>query len=413
MSTTPRADRPPLERTATTHDEQGKRPFSAGRDRIRAKLLEHRRMVLAAAPAVVYLAIRLIGLLVLSWMSAANGDALVDNLRAWDGEWYLEIAAYGYGGVDPSMVDGFGQRNPETPLAFFPGYPALVAGLALLPGLTTTVAAVLVSLAFGVLAAYGLARLGRRLGGSYTAGLLLVALFASAPMSVVLSMTYSEAMFCALAVWALIGVLERNWLLAGVCCAASGLVRPTAAALIAVVMLAALVAVLRRRDGWWPWLGALLAPSGMLLYVGWVALQTSDVTGYFELQQHGWSSAFDGGVATAQFMGETLASDSSVLETFTVWIVLAALVLLALCVRMRMPWPLLAFTVAVLALDLGSDGLMYSKVRLMLPAFPLLIPVAVGMAHRRANTAVLTTTLLVLFGSWFGAYSLTAWDYAM
>ena len=86
----------------------------------------HRGTVLAVAPAVVYLAIRGVGLLLLSWLSAANDQSVGENLASWDGEWYLEIAAHGYGGVDPSMVDGRGERHPETPLAFFPGYPLLV-----------------------------------------------------------------------------------------------------------------------------------------------------------------------------------------------------------------------------------------------------------------------------------------------
>ncbi|WP_229680387.1 hypothetical protein [Saccharopolyspora thermophila] len=382
-------------------------------DRLRAELRPYRRTVLAIAPAVVYLAIRLVGLLVLAWLSAANDEALIDNLRAWDGQWYLEIAQHGYGGVDPSMVDGYGHRYPETPLAFFPGYPLLIMSLAWIPGVSATGAAVTVSLACGVAAAYGLARLGRRVGGSEGVGLLLVVLFAAAPMSVVLSMAYTEALFCALSIWALIGVVERQWAWAGLCCAAAGLVRPTAAALIGVVGLAALVAIARRRDTWRPWLALVLAPVGMVTYIGWVAVQTGSPTGYFELQQRGWSSAFDGGVATAKFVVESLTEEKSVLETFTVWIVLAALVLMVLCLRQRMPWPLVLFAAAVLTLDLGSDGLMYSKVRLMLPAFPLLIPVAIGLARRRATTAAATAVLLVFFGSWFGAYSLTAWQYAI
>lgn len=364
-------------------------------------------------PGVVYLAIRLFGLLVLALMSAANSESLLENLSSWDGEWYLEIAAHGYGGVDPGMVDGYGHRSPETPLAFFPGYPVLVQLLDLLPWVGVQGAAIAVSMLTGLAAAYGLARIGRLVSGSHGVGLLLVVLFAASPMAVTLSMAYSEALFCALSVWALAGVLERNWTLAGLCCAASGLVRPTAAALIGVVGLAALVAIFQRRDSWRPWLAVLLAPAGLAAYVGWVALQTGSLDGYFKLQQRGWSSAFDGGWATGKFALEALSQDKSVLETFTVWIVLAALVLMVLCVRNRLPWPLVLFAFAVLAMDLGSDGLMYSKVRLMLPAFPLLIPVAMGLAHRRRTTAVCSAALIVCFGAWFGAYSLTAWPYAI
>ena len=413
MSTTPGAVGPRRSDTGEIASTQQKQRAREWLDGARAATSRHRRVILAVAPGVVYLAIRLFGLLVLAWLSAAHDETLTKNLGAWDGEWYLEIAAHGYGGVKPSMVDGFGHRYPETPLAFFPGYPVLVQMLALLPGMGVTLAAVVVSLIAGVVCAYGLARLGHRIGGTRGVGVLVVALFAAWPMSVVLSMAYSEALFCALAVWALIGVVERNWFLAGLCCAASGLVRPTAAALIAVVGLAAVAAIVRRRDTWRPWGALALAPSGMLLYIGWVAIQTGSLGGYFDLQQRGWSSAFDGGVATGKFAIETLSDDKSVFETFTVWIVLAALVLLILCIRHRMPWPLVAFAFMVLAMDLGSDGLMYSKVRLILPAFPLLLPIAIGLAHRRTATAVTTTVLLVCFGAWFGAYSLTAWQYAI
>jgi len=394
--------------------EQRRPPRGPWRGAVGAALLRHRSRLLLVAPAAVYLAIRLLGLGTLSWLAAVHGYSLDSRLEAWDGQWYVEIAEHGYAGVDPGMTDGYGHRHPETPLAFFPGYPVLARLVGtLVPGLSTTAAAVVVSFVAGVFAAYGLRRLTRWLGGSQKAGLLLVALFAASPMAVVLSMAYSEALFCALSIWAIAGVLERRWPLAGACCAAAGLVRPTASALILVVGLAALVAIWRRRDSWRPWLAAALAPSGMVGYIGWVALQTGQLNGYFDLQRRGWSSSFDGGGATLEFVVRTLALNRSVLETFTVWIVLASVVLLVLCVRHRHPWPLVLFSAAVMVLDLGSDGLMYSKVRLMLPAFGLLVPVAVGLANRRTTTAVATTALIVCFGSWFGAYSLTAWSYAI
>lgn len=413
MSTTPRAVGPRSpEAGDAVRDQRGNR-YGRLSAPVQEFLTRHHRKLLALTPGVVYLAIRLFGLLVLSWLSTANGESLEGNLKSWDGQWYLEVAEHGYGGVNPSMADGYGHRYPETPLAFFPGYPLLVRLFAFLPGVSAAGAAVTVSILAGIVGAYGLVRLGRLVGGSRRVGLLFVVLFAASPMSVVLSMAYSEALFCALSIWALIGVLERNWMLAGLACAAAGTTRPTASALIAVVGLAALIAIIRRRDSWRPWLAAVLAPAGMLIYVGWVAIQTGNPTGYFELQQRGWSSSFDGGIETLKFGIEALATEKSAFETFTLWICIASLVLLALCLRHRLPWPLVVFAAAVLALDLGADGLMYSKVRLMLPAFPLLLPIAIGLANRRTATAAYATVLIVCFGTWFGAYSLTAWSYAI
>jgi hypothetical protein len=364
-------------------------------------------------PGVLYLAIRLLGVLVLVVLCVVHHKPLAVALSAWDGQWYLQIAAHGYDGVGPDMVDGFGHRDRNTALAFFPAYPALIRAVTVIPGIGVLGAAILVSLVMGVFTAYGLVRLARRIDPAGRIGLLLVALFAAEPMSVVLSMPYTEAMFCALAVWGLIGVLERKWLLAGACCAVAGLVRLTAAALVAVVLIAAVIAVVRRRDSWRPWLTVLLAPLGMVLYLGWVAIRTGRPNGYFVLQQRGWSSAFDGGLSTLSFAVETLSTNASVLETFTVWIVLIALVLLVLCIRNRLPWPLILFSFLVLVQDLGSDGLMYSKIRLMLPAFPLLFPLVTGLAKQRTGARACILVLVVCFGAWFGAYSLTAWQYAI
>ncbi|WP_242687678.1 MULTISPECIES: hypothetical protein [unclassified Actinopolyspora] len=374
---------------------------------------ELRTRLRKAAPAVLYITVRILGLLVLAAVSAARGEHFTNQLYSWDAEWYLEIAANGYSGVDPTMVDGNGNRTEETPLAFFPGLPLMIRLLATLPGLGASQAGILVSLVAGIVCAYGLARLGRLIGGSERVGLLLVVLFAAAPMSIVLSMPYTEVLFCAAAAWGLLGVLERRWLLAGLCCLAAGLIRPTGAVLIAVVMLAALVAIARGRDGRRPWAALLLAPAGMLGYLAWVGVRTGEPGGYFEVQQRGWSSSFDGGAATSRFVGETLTENEGAFVTLTALLVVCAVVLLILCLSMRLAWPIVLFAALTLALDLGSDGLMYSKVRLMLPAFPLLLPIAIGLAGRRTSTAVVSLALFLGFGSWFSAYALAVWPYAI
>ncbi|MGH3985583.1 MAG: hypothetical protein ACRDST_23605 [Pseudonocardiaceae bacterium] len=368
------------------------------------------------APALVYLTIRQVSLLVLAWMSVARGTGTGSALTSWDGAWFLGLAAGGYGGVPAELVDGFGTRMPQTSLAFFPGYPALVAVVSGLSGAGLTAAALAVSTGAGVAAAYGLVRLAETVPhGSRRAGLVLIALFAAAPMSIVLSMAYSEALFCALAVWCLVGLLRRQWLLAGMCSAAAGLVRPTAAALIAAVALAGVVAMLRGEQGWRPWVAVLLAPSGLLGYLAFVAARTGRWDGWFALQRQGWDSGFDGGRATLRFAGRVLTTAPSVLEVATVWLLAGALMLLVPCVLAwwgGSAWPLLVYAAVVLALDLGSNGVMNSKARLLLPAFVLLLPVAISLARRRSAVLVLTLTALTAFGAWFGSYAITVWPYA-
>lgn len=376
-----------------------------------------RRVGSLLVPALIFLGIREFGLLVLTWMAAVTDRSVTEALRSWDGQWFLAIAEGGYADVPDGLVDAFGQRSAETPLAFFPGYPTVVrwvAGIDGGSGIGLVTASFTVTIVSGVVCSYALARLGAHIrGGSRRTGLILVALFAATPMSIVLSMAYSEAMFCAFAAWALVGVLEKRWILAGLCCAAAGLVRSTGAALLLAVGLAAIVAISKRRDGWRPWAGAAIAPLGLLTYLAWVGMRTGEWDGWFKLQERGWGTGFDGGVATVRFSLEALADARSVLEVTTVGLIVVAIALLVIGIVRKVEWPLMVYAAAVLAMDLCANGLMNSKARLMLPAFTLLIPVALALAKRRPSTTVLTLCSLVVASSWFGAYSITTWGYAI
>jgi hypothetical protein len=376
-----------------------------------------RRLLHMLAPALVFLAIREIGLLVLTWMATVNGFSVSFALSNWDGQWFLGIAGNGYDNTPESLRDAFYQHHGETALAFFPGYPALmrlVAGIGTPFGVGLLAAGITITIVSGVITAYGLTRLaGLVRGGSRRMGLILVALFAASPMAIVLSMVYSEALFCALAVWALVGVLERRWLLAGVCCVFAGLVRPTAATLILTVGLAALVAVIKRRDGGWPWLAGALAPVGLVSYLVYVADKTGEVSGWFGVQQRGWATSFDWGRSTWQWAVEKLARSAWLFEIVTVGLIITSLVLAVVCVVRRLEWPLLVYGLGVLVMDLASNGLMSSKVRLMVPAFTLLIPVAIGLAKRRTSTVLVVLGGLIVGSSWLGAYAITTWGYAI
>jgi hypothetical protein len=376
-----------------------------------------RRIATLLAPAMIFLAVREVGLLVLSWMSARNNVSMTRALISWDGLWFLGIAQGGYDGVPGTLADANGFRSGDTALAFFPGYPTVVRFVADVGGwlgIGLIAASLTVTIVAGVICAYGLVRLGSQVaGGSRRAGLVLVALFAASPMAIVLSMAYSEAMFCAFAVWALIGVLERRWVLAGTCCALAGLVRPTAAALILVVGLAALAAVIHKRDSWKPWLAGALAPVGLIAFLAWVGERKNAWDGWFQVQRNGWSTGFDGGVATWNWVLEKLTDPDYAYDLVTVAFIIVALVLLVVAIVGKLEWPLLTYAIGVLALDLASSGLMNSKVRLMVPAFTLLIPVAVALAKRRTSTMVIVLCAIAVGSAWIGAYSITSWGFAI
>ncbi|MGQ0483368.1 MAG: hypothetical protein ACT4O0_20380 [Pseudonocardia sp.] len=412
-------------------------------------------LLVRAAPSLVFLGVRAVGLPVLGWLASIHGGRMTTLLSKWDGLWLLGIAGGGYDGVPAGLVDAFGRRAPETPLAFFPGYPGAVGVVRFVTGTSPVVAGLIVSLVAGLVLAHGLARLGELVpGGSRRAGLLLVGLVAAAPMGVVWTMTYSEGLFTACAVWALVAMLRRHWVLAGAFTALAGTVRPTAAALLVAVggaLLLAALAGLRRdragepevgggqpevggrepevgsaepgvgggapRGGWQPWVGGLLAPLGLLGYLAWVAVRVGSLDGWFAVQRRGWNSRFDGGAATAEFTHEVLASGRSVLEVGTVAVLVGAVALLAVCVRQalarELPWPLVVYAAGVLMMDVGSNGLMNSKARLLLPAVTLLVPVAVALARRRPSTAAWVLVAAALGSAWFGGYALTIWQYAI
>jgi hypothetical protein len=103
-------------------------------------------------------------------------------------------------------------------MAFFPLYPSFTALVSGLPAVSTVAAALIVALGAGIAAACALLRIGRILDPRPGVGLVLVALWAGAPMAIVLTMPYTEG----LAAWALVGVLEQKWWLAGACIVFAG-----------------------------------------------------------------------------------------------------------------------------------------------------------------------------------------------
>ncbi len=359
----------------------------------------------ALAPAALYLAVRLIGLVVLAVLAATHDRTLLDVLRSWDGDWYLTIAEHGYERGDRDLVDAAGNFTQNTTLVFFPGYPMLVGLTGWLTATSLPYAGLLVSLVAGVVAAYGITRLA----DNRRVGLILVGLFASTPMAVTLSMVYSEALFSACAAWALVGVQERRWWLASLCCVGAGLVRPSAGVLILIVVIAVLLHG-RTTKGLY---AALVCTLGLAGYLLFVADQTMNLFGWFTLQKAGWGTAFDGGQATGEFIGTVLTSDTSLMETANALVVLGAVVLCVVAVLHRTPWPLAAYGIGLVIMTAGSSGVTYSKMRLLVPAFTLLLPVAAGLAQRRTGTVLAVLAATTLISGWFGGYALTAWRYAI
>lgn len=359
-----------------------------------------------AAPALLaYAAVRGTGLLLLAlWAHSQQHGVRPILATQWDANWYLGIARHGY-------ARHLGTAYDANDLAFFPLYPYLVRAVgALTPG-TLATAGLLIAVAASFVAAWGIFAVGHRLHGRRTAVLLTV-LWAAVPVGLVQWMGYTESLFTAFAAWSLYAVLSDRWLWAGTLATLSGLTRPTGVAVAAAVTVAALWS-LRRGFSSRALAAAVLAPAGWCAYVGWVGLRLGRWDGYFAVQRL-WHNEWDGGAETLRRMREVLVTDSTpelFLVIVTVSLVVSAL-LYVLCVWDRQPLPLLVFSGVLLLIVLGSGGVYFPRARFLLPAFPLLLPVAVllSRASRRFLTLALVTA--VLGAAYCGAYMVLVWPSA-
>lgn len=374
--------------------------------------LTHRLLAAArqAAPAIaVYAFLRLAGVLILAIFAADAGRNLWALLSAYDGYWYLNIAANGYDTAVLTRPDG---SLATTNLAFAPLYPALIWVLDPILPQGPRAAGLAISGLAGLAAAWGLFAVGSHVRNRRT-GIMLAAAWAVVPHGVVQSMLYTETLFTALAAWSLYCVLRRQWLAAGVLCLLAGLTRSASAALIAAVGLAALVAVWRDRERRWRALAAaILAPLGLLGFLVWVGWRLGRLDGYFYVQGTAWGSSLDGGQYTLRTLSTVLTKAAPLQMYAVTGVLFLALLLFVLAVADRIPWPLLVFAAATVLLAVGVKGYYHSKARLIMPAFPLLLPVATALAAARPRVRVAVLVALCLASAWYGVYLCLVWGYS-
>jgi hypothetical protein len=369
------------------------------------------RVPLPLYGALIYAAIRLLGLGVTVFLLPRGQFhklhySLWHLISSWDSNRYLIIAAHGYSYVP-------GNLRHDSIFAWLPGYPAAIDTVAWALG--TAHAALCVTLVAGLAAAWGLTRLGMDLTGDKRVSLLMAALWAVAPGSIVLFMLYSEALFCALAVWALVAVVERRWLTAAFCTILAGTVRSTAMALVAGVMVAALVALIRaarareRVSAWWrPAAALLLAPLGLLGYWGYSAWALHHSQGWFWVEKNAHLS-FDWGRSTYHDAYNVIITGGTKTGVPLTLLVMAAAVVLALCtLAERLPLGLYVYTFGVVLIAVAT-GPYYlgSKPRFLLPAVLLGLPLARLLARAPTWVLVPLIALLTAVSIWFGLYLMT------
>ncbi|MFE1947776.1 mannosyltransferase family protein [Streptomyces massasporeus] len=396
-----------------------------------------------AAPALAgYVAVRALGLLALFLWSAARDKSAYTLLTArWDALWYVRVAELGYG-YEVRLANGDVHSN----LAFFPLLPWLERLVAAVSPLSYADGGFLVSLVSSLAAAWGIFAVADRVYGR-RAGVCAVLLWAVLPVGIVQSMAYSESLFTALAAWSLYAVLTGRWVTAGTLALLAGLTRPVGLAVVAAVWVAALASFARDRraagtgargtqgapdaPGTPPGseaphapdtppgpetpadpgtrlrriLGMVLAPLGTAGYVLWVGHHTGKgLLGYLDVQA-GWRNGFDGGWAFARFVADKFTSFPAALAGVGLIIGVASVVWLYVTgVRQRQPLPLLVYTGVVTALALCASSYFGSKPRLLLPAFPLLLPLALALAGARIRRSAAVLGVVAVASAVYGAF---------
>ncbi|MDA8314242.1 MAG: mannosyltransferase family protein [Actinomycetota bacterium] len=227
-------------------------------------------------PALVYIQTRL-GLLLLSGVVAIVAHrSLATQLSAYDGGWYLKLAAHGY----PGHV-----LRTQSTLGFFPLYPLAIRALSLVVR-SQLVAAVCIALVGGLAATVLVHRLATMWWGE-TTGRRATVVFALFPGSLVFSMAYSEGLTLPLVLGCLLALRSRRWVLAGMLACLAAVVEPVALVLPVVVALVALRAAWQRRSAA-PLVAPVLSVIGVAAFAGFLWAWTGSPFAALIAQHDGW-----------------------------------------------------------------------------------------------------------------------------
>jgi hypothetical protein len=387
----------------------------------------------SAAPSLLlFLAARSVSLAGLVLLGPGSPGYALHRLAVhWDAAWYLDIAQHGYDHAIRPISPG--HPTAKTNLAFFPLYPALIRMVhTVLPGVPWGAAALLAAGGCALVAAWGIHAVTARCYGPRVA-MLTTLMWGIAPVAAVETAGYSESAFTAFAAWALFAVLGRDWFLAAALSVAAGLTRPAGFAVAAAVMTAAARDVVQQRraredaaalarPGSRGYPAAVLAPPpvrlrgpvtafvaaplGWLGFIAWTGLRLHSWWAYFRIQKL-WNSQFDFGFTTTREFGRLFRRSTAVSLYYplTAMLLIGAVVLVVASVGQRQPLPLLVYSLVITAIALGDTAHWSSRARFLLPAFPLLMPVAAGLTRLRfPATRVAVLAAMSVFSLAYGTY---------
>jgi hypothetical protein len=224
-------------------------------------------------------------------------------------------------------------------------------------------------------------------------GLRTAMFFAVYPMAVVLSLTYTEAIFSAAAIGGLYALSKHRWILASFAIAAASLARPTG--VILVVVCAAFWFRERRLRNAMPAIVGLATYLGWLVYLwGW----TGSPLAYFTSQKRGWGVYVDfGRKNVADAIHSVLHPFARPAVTIGTVFFVGVIVLLVWMWKSKVPWTWSLYATLLVGAAFGTHNTLSALPRLCLPAFPLLVPLG-QLVSKWPKAAQILSYLLAMTG---------------
>ena len=298
-----------------------------------------------------------------------GSDAVYGRSHPWtwhflikDANFYLGIAEHGYTG-DPARA------------AFFPLFPLLIHVASYLTGGNYAAAGLIISVAGGAASAVAVWALAARVCDRRVAD-RAVMLYCVFPGAMTFGILYSEPLAVALAAVALLALVDRRWLLAGILGAVATAERPSMIVLVAACGAAALQAIWDRRE-WRALIAPALTPLGVLAYFGYLGHRYHAYGYWFWIERKGWHQHVDGGRHTLRILLWLYPWEAHhrLYAALLVVTAAAAVAGIALMLAARLPLPVTLFGVLTIVLAvISSDG--GTKPRLVWVAFPIFIGAA-------------------------------------
>jgi hypothetical protein len=286
-----------------------------------------------------------------------------------DAGWFLNVAEHGYPATLPHPVT-LQSRSP----AFFPVFPLAIRLASYLTGGSYIIGGLIVSVLAGAASAVGVWALAARVCDRRVAD-RAVALYCFFPGAMTFGMLYSEPLTVTLGAFALLALVSRRWLLAGIFGALGTAEASILIVLAAVSGIAALQAIWARRE-WRALIAPALTPLGILAYFGYLGHQYHDYLFWFHVERSGWGQHIDWGVQTSHILLWRYPGiyHNMFMNSVYVAMLVVAVAGIAMMLAARLPLPVSVYGVLLTLTFVISPA--NPRPRYVLCAFPLFIGAA-------------------------------------